>query len=121
MLEQRRREMEEAYKRNIEQLHPIQAELMHIVQEHDEPVRNTTLAHAFARIAGYRNREERDGWIKKAWRHLAALLRKGKLQWSAKRKHVEVAPQEKHEAWLARNEQKIASLPKPRIGRNGPF
>lgn len=121
MIEQRIRAEEETRRRNIGQLHPIQAELMHIVQEHDGPIRDTALAHAFAKIPGYRNREERDGWIKTVWQHMTALIRTGKLQWSAKRKHVEIAPPEKHQAYLARIDQTITSLPKPRLGKNGLF
>lgn len=121
MIEQRLCAEEEARRRNIGRLHPIQAELMHIVQEHDGPIRDTALAHAFAKVPGYRSREERDGLIKTAWQHMTALIRIGKLQWSSKRKHVEIAPPEKHQSWLAKIEQKVASLPKPRIGRNGPF
>jgi hypothetical protein len=72
MIEQRLRAEEEARRRYIGLLHPIQAELMHIVAEHDEPIRDTTLAHAFAKIPGYRNRQQRDCWIKTAWPpHLA--------------------------------------------------
>jgi hypothetical protein len=118
MIEQRLRAEEEARRRYIGLLHPIQAELMHIVAEHDEPIRDTTLAHAFAKIPGYRNRQQRDGWIKTAWQHITALIRMGKLQWSAKRKHVELAPPEKHQAWLARIEQTLASLAKPVISKN---
>ena len=62
---------------------------MYLVREHQEPIRDTTLAHAFAKIPGYHNREERDGWIKRAWQHMTALIRMGKLQWSAKRKHLD--------------------------------
>lgn len=115
MVEQRLRAEDEARKRNIGRLHPIQDNLMFIVREHDEPIRDTSLAHAFAKIAGYHNRQERDDWIKKAWQHLTALIRIGKLQWSSKRKHVEIAPPEKHQAYLARIETMIASHPKPRV------
>lgn len=115
MIEERLRAEEEARRRNIGRLHPIQAELMHIVAEHDEPIRDTALAHAFARIPGYRNREERDDWIKRAWGHMTALIRRGKLQWSSKRKHVELAPPEKHRAYLAGLAQRAETLPKPRI------
>lgn len=115
MIEQRLRAEEEARRRNVGRLHPIQAELMHIVAEHDEPIRDTALAHTFAKVPGYRNREERDGWIKTAWQHMTALIRMGKLQWSSKRKHVEIAPPEKYQAWLAKTEQMVAGLPKPRL------
>ncbi len=67
MTEQRLRAEEQAGRRNIGRLHPIQEDLMHLVREHDEPIRDTALAHAFAKIPGYRNRQERDGWIKTAW------------------------------------------------------
>jgi hypothetical protein len=118
MIEQRLRAEAEGRKRNIGRLHPIEEDLMYLVREHQEPIRDTTLAHAFAKIPGYRNREERDGWIKTAWQHMTALIRMGKLQWSAKRKHVELAPPEKHQAWLARIEQTLASLAKPVISKN---
>jgi hypothetical protein len=49
---------------------------------------------------------------------MTALIRMGKLQWSAKRKHVEIAPPEKHQARLARIEQTLASLAKPVISKN---
>jgi hypothetical protein len=44
---------------------------------------------------------------------MTALIHMGKLQWSAKRKYVEIAPPEKHPAWLARIDQKVSGLPKP--------
>ena len=88
---------------------------MFLAREHGEPIRDMTLAHAFAKIARYQNRQERDDWIKKAWAHTTALIRIGKLQWSAKRKHVEIAPPEKHQAWLAKNQRMIAGHTKPRI------
>lgn len=113
--EQRRRAEEEARKRNVGRLHPIQDTLMYIVREHGEPIRDMSLAHAFAKIARYQNRKERDDWLKKAWAHTTMLIRMGLLQWSAKRKHVEIAPPEKHQAWLAKGDQMIASLPKPRL------
>lgn len=118
-IEQRLRAEEEARKRNSGRLHPIQAALLHIVTNHDGPIRDMTLAHEFARIPGYRNRQERDDWLKKAWMHMTALIRTGRLQWSSKRKHVEVAPPEKHAAYLARMENMLASLPKPRIWFGG--
>lgn len=116
MVEQRLRAEEEARKRNIGRLHPIADNLMFIVKEHDKPeIRNTALAHAFAKIARYRNRQERDEWIKKAWQHLTMLIRIGKLEWGTKRNHVRLAPPEKHQAYLARIEQMIANLPHPNI------
>jgi len=116
MIEQRFRAEEEARRRNIGRLHPIQADLMYIVQEHDEPeIRNTTLAHAFAKIPGYSNRRERDDWIKRAWQNLTALIHIGKLEWGTKRNHVRLAPPEKHEAYLAKVEQTLATLPKPNV------
>ena len=100
----------EARKRASRLLHPIQSLLMHLVTEHDEPeIRNTKLAHAFATIAGSHHRTERDDWIKKAWQHLTALIRIGKLEWGDKRNHVRLAPPEKHEAYLAKIERMIAS------------
>ena len=90
--------------------------LMDLVKEHDQPqIRNPTLAPAFAKIAGSHHRTERDNWIKKAWQHLTALLRIGKLDWGDKRNHVRLAPPEKHEAYLAKIERMIASLPKPNL------
>lgn len=116
MIEQRLRAEEEARKRSIGRLHPIADTLMFIVKEQDEPeIRNTTLAHAFAKIARYRNRQERDEWIKKAWQHLTMLIRIGKLEWGTKRNHVRLAPPEKHQAYLVGIEQMIANLPRPNI------
>jgi hypothetical protein len=86
MMEQRLRAQEEARRRNLGILHPIQPELLNLVANQDEPIRDTTLAREFAKIPGYRNRKERDDWIKKAWAHLTALIRMGKLQWSSQRK-----------------------------------
>jgi hypothetical protein len=119
MIEQRLRAEEEAQRRNVGRLHPIQAELMHIVANHDGPIRDMALAHEFAKIPGYRNRQERDDWLKKAWMHITALIRMGRLQWSSKRKHVEIAPPEKHAAYQARTENVLANLPKPRIWFGG--
>jgi hypothetical protein len=115
MVEQRRLAEEEARKRNAGRLHPIQDTLLYLVREHGEPIRDMTLAHAFAKIARYQNRQERDNWLRQAWAHTTALIRMGKLQRSAKRKHVELAPPEKHQAWLAKGDQMIASLPRPRV------
>jgi hypothetical protein len=115
MIQERLRAEQEARLRNIGRLHPIQDNLMYILREHGEPMRDTALGHAFAKIAGYWNRKERDNWIKIAWQHMTALLRIGKIQWAAKRKHVEIAPPEKHQTWVAKVEQMIASLPKPRL------
>ncbi len=123
MIEQRLRAEEEARRRNIGRLHPIQAELMHIVQGHDEPeIRDMALAKAFAKIPGYRNRQERDDWMKKAWQHMTALIRMGKLEWAKKRKHVQIAPPERHQAFLAKMVQRIASyaLRPPAPGRRWP-
>jgi hypothetical protein len=119
MLEQRLRAEEESRRRNIGRLHPIQAELMHIVANNDGPIRDMRLAHEFAKIPGYHNRQERDDWLKKAWMHMTALIRMGRLQWSSKRKHVEIAPPEKHAAYQARMENMLSSLPKPRIWFGG--
>jgi hypothetical protein len=116
MVDQRLRAEEEAQRRNAGRLHPIQADLLYIVQEHDEPeIRDVVLAKAFAKIAGYDNRQERDDWMKKAWQHMTALIRMGKLEWAKRRKHVQLAPPEKHQAFLAKMAQRLASLPKPRI------
>lgn len=116
VIEQRLHAEEDARRRNIGRLHPIQDNLMFIVKEHDEPeIRNTTLAHAFAKIAGYHSRQERDDWIKKAWQHLTALIRIGKLEWGTKRNHVRLAPPEKHQAYLTKIERMITALPRPNI------
>ena len=100
LAQQRLRAQEETRRRNSGRLHPIQADLLYLVQNHEGPIRDTALAHAFARIPGYRDRPERDTWIKKAWAHMTALIRMGKLQWSSKRKHVEIAPPERHQGWF---------------------
>jgi hypothetical protein len=116
MVEQRRRAEEEARKRASNVLHPIQATLLDLVKEHDEPeIRNTKLAHAFAKIAGYHSRKERDAWIKKAWQHLTALIRRGKLEWATKRNHVQLAPPEKQQAFEAKVQKMIDDLPEPNI------
>ncbi len=116
IVEQHLRAQEEARRRNLARLRPIAAELLHIVENHNEAeIRNTTLAHAFAKIPGYRNRKERDGWIKKAWQHLQSLIIIGKLEWANKRNHVRLAPPEKHKAYLAKLEQRLVNLPKPRV------
>jgi hypothetical protein len=115
-MEQRLLAEEEARRRIIGILHPIETELMNIVENHEDgPIRDVALGRAFARIPGYRNRQERDDWVKKAWRHMTALIRMGKLQWSSKRKHVEVAPPEKHQAWLAKIQKMFSTYPKPRL------
>jgi hypothetical protein len=115
MIQERLRAEEEVRRRNAGRLHPIQENLMYIVREHGEPIRDVDLAKQFAKIPGYRNRQERDGWMVKAWAHMTALIRMGKLQWASKRKHVEIAPLEKHQAWLSKIDQMAASLPKPRL------
>jgi hypothetical protein len=119
MIEQRRRAEEEALRRRIGRLHPIQDNLMFIVREHGEPIRDVALAKAFAKIPGYQNRRERDDWMKKAWAHMTALIRMGRLQWASKRKHVEIAPPEKNAAYLAKMQDMLANLPKPRIWFGG--
>ncbi len=116
MIEERLRQDEEARKRRMGRLHPIQDDLLYFVKEHgDEEVRNTTLAHRYARMRGYRNRHERDELIKEAWRHLTTLLRKGYLEWGNRRNHVRLAPPEKRQAFLAKIERNLASLPKPHL------
>jgi hypothetical protein len=115
-VEQRRLAEVETMRRNLARIHPIQDELLCIVREHGKPIRDVDLAKQFAKIPGYRNRAERDDWMKKAWQHMTALIRNGLLQWSAQRKHVEPAPPDKHRTWLlSKFEEMNAGLPKPRI------
>jgi hypothetical protein len=116
ILEERLRQDEEARRKRLGRLHPIQDALLYFVKEHDgEEVRNATLGHRYARMRGYRNRHGRDELIKEAWRHLTPLLRIGYLEWGNRRNHVRLAPPEKHQQFLARIEQNIASFPKPRL------
>ncbi len=101
MIQERLHQDEEARKRRMGRLHPIQDDLLYFVREHNgEEVRNTTLAHRYARMRGYSNRRERDELIKEAWRHLTPLIRTGILEWGNHRNHVRLAPPEKHQAYL---------------------
>lgn len=116
MLEQKLRAEDEARRRNVGRLTRMQDDVMFIVREHNEPeIRNTTLGRIFAKIPGYKNRQERDNWIKVAWQHMTALIKMGLLEWAKKRNHVRLAPPEKHQAYLAGIEERARNLPKPRL------
>ncbi len=114
MVEERLRQDEAARKRRMGQLPRIEDDLLFFVKEHHEEVRNTSLAHRYARMRGYRNRRERDELIKEAFRHLTPLIRMGYLEWG-RRNHVRLAPPEKHQAYLAHIDQMIAQHPKPNL------
>jgi hypothetical protein len=108
-IEQRRHAEAEAQKRCLRRLHPIEADLMYLVNTHNEPeINKMTLAHAFAKIPACRNRQERDNWILRALHFIQNLIRIGKLEWGNRRNHVRPAPPEKHEAYLARMEGNLA-------------